>query len=75
MVRWLEVWRARTTLKEELNSFLIIPLSTGIEPHTTGTPSKGHMVPLGLGLVPGLRTKALRWRHQEVHHCASAVAI
>ena len=27
-----------------------------------------------LGLVPRVRTQALDWQHQEVHHCAIAVA-
>ena len=39
---------------------------------STSTPSKRHMMPLGL--VPGFQTQALGWRHQGTHWCANQVA-
>ena len=39
------------------------------EPHHPIAISR-HMMPLGL--MPGFRTQAPSWWHQEVHHCANA---
>ena len=38
----------------------------------TRTPSKGYK--MCLGLVPWFRTHVLGWQHQDMQHCASAVA-
>ena len=46
-----------------------------LAPPSTGTPSKGHTLPLGWGGVYGFQTQGPGGKHQNVHHHFANVVV